>query len=179
MNTIAYAILRPLHPDLPLDSNDGASVKATVLTHCELDTELMERHLATWSSADEFCAMAFVGPLNSARALLPLLLSADEPARVLFPRICRLMRTVAVRMPVAKLVMKGWQAALLARSVDIPGPARAYFENLGVGRDELKNVPTDLIVTNVPSAEEDELAEKWDDGELEFLLNKLGSMSVE
>ncbi|KAI3325344.1 putative C6 transcription factor [Xylariaceae sp. AK1471] len=175
MNTVAYAILRPLHPDLVFDANDSTSVKATILKHCALDTELMERYFGTWTT-EEFSPMAFVGPLNSGTALLPLL--PDERAQRIFPRICRLMHTVSARMPIARYVLKGWQAALWARKLDIPAPAQPYFQNLGDENDELTDVSTNLVVAHVPNFEE-ELTDEWDDGELGFLLKKWSMMSVE
>ncbi|KAI0471413.1 putative C6 transcription factor [Xylaria cf. heliscus] len=174
MNTVAYTILRPLHPDMVLDENNGKKVKSTVLDHCELDMDLMERYFATWSTV-EFSTMAFLGPLNAGTVLLPLL--PDERAQQLFPRICRLMRTIAARMPIAKYVLKGWQAALWSRKLEIPGPAEPYFRNLGDEREVLGDIPTSLVVAHVPTVE-DVLTNEWDDGELGFLLKKWRAMSL-
>jgi hypothetical protein len=176
MNTVVYAILRSLHPDVVFDTNDGTSVKSTILKHCEFDAELMERYFETWTTG-EFSPMTFIAPLNSGTALLPLL--PDERARHIFPRICRLMHILAARMPIARYVLKGWQAALYSRKLDIPGPARPYFQNLGDDdRDDFTDLPTDLIVAHVPNFEE-ELNDEWDDGELGFMLKKWNEMSVE
>ncbi|KAI1151903.1 putative C6 transcription factor [Nemania diffusa] len=185
MNTVVYAILRPLHPDVVLDGGGGSggapptTVKTTILRHCALDVELMERYFATWATG-EFSTMAFVGPLNAGTVLLPLL--PDERAAHLLPRVCRLMRTVAARMPVAEYVMKGWQAALWARKLEIPGPARPYFQDprgqgAGGAREQLEDVPSNLVVAHVPSDEED-ISREWDDGELGFLLQKWSAMTI-
>ncbi|KAI0104632.1 putative C6 transcription factor [Nemania sp. FL0031] len=174
MNSVVYAILRPLHPGVILDENDGATVKTLILRHCALDINLMERYFATWATG-EFSTMAFVGPLNSGTVLLPLL--PDERAQHMLPRLCRLMRTIAARMPIAEYVMKGWQAALWARKLEIPGPAQPYFQNLGGARqEELRDVPTNLVVTHVPNVEG--MEEDWDDGELGFLLQKWRAMTI-
>ncbi|KAI1120967.1 putative C6 transcription factor [Nemania abortiva] len=174
MNTVVYATLRPLHPGVVLNGNNGATVKTTILQHCALDTELMERYFATWTTG-EFSTMTLVGPLNSGTVLLPLL--PDERAEHMLPRICRLMRTIGARMPIAEYVMKGWQAALWARKIEIPGPAKPYFQNLTAGREELGDVPTNLVVTHVPN-DDDGLEDDWDDGELGFLLQKWKAMSI-
>ncbi|KAI1424240.1 putative C6 transcription factor [Xylaria sp. FL1777] len=174
MNTAAHAILRPLHPDFVLDETDGTTVKDTMLKNCELDIELMENYFARWTTG-EFSTMAFVGPLNSGMALLPLL--PQEAASQLFPRICRLMRNLSTRMPIAKYVLKGWEAALWSRKIEIPGPAKPYFENLGTRTEELLDIPTSLLVTHVPKFE-DVLSEEWDDGKLGFLLQKWSEMSI-
>ena len=141
---------------------------------CALDIELMERYFARWSVC-EFSTMAFVGPLNAGTMLLPVV--SKEPAIQLFPRICKIMHSLSARMPIAKYVLKGWEAALWARNFEIPGPARLYFDNLDTARDELTGVATSLIVTHVPE-EETVLAEDWDDGELGFLLRKWNEMSL-
>ncbi|KAI0451007.1 putative C6 transcription factor [Xylaria acuta] len=151
MNMIAYAILREIPPDVVLDESNGKTVKATILEHCMLDTELMERYFATWSMP-EFSTMAFLGPLNSGTVLLPLL--PDERALQLFPRICRLMCTVAARMPIARYVIRGWQAALWSRKIDIPGPAEPYFRNLSARQDELKDGPTNPVAAHAPTVED-------------------------
>ncbi|KAI1748720.1 putative C6 transcription factor [Xylaria castorea] len=174
MNTVAYTILRPLHPDEVLDEDNGMTVKSAILEYCVLDMELMERYFATWSTS-EFSTMAFLAPLNSGTVLLPLL--PHESALQLFPRICRLMRTIAARMPIAKYVMKGWQAALWSRKIDIPRAAEPYFRNLGDGREELRDIPTSLVVAHI-STFEDLMLGDWDDGELGFLLKKWSAMSI-
>ncbi|KAI0409208.1 putative C6 transcription factor [Xylaria palmicola] len=175
MNMVAYAILRPLHPDIILGEDDGTTVKAMLLKHCVLDTELMERYFSVWPTG-EFSTMAFMGPLNSGTVLLPLL--PDEHVQYLFPRICRLMRTVAARMPIARYVMKGWQAAIWSRKMEIPGPAQPYFQNLGGDREQFEDMPTSLVVAHVPNAE-DGLSDQWDDGELGYLLKKWSKMSID
>ncbi|KAI0438480.1 putative C6 transcription factor [Xylaria telfairii] len=174
INTVAYAILRPLHPDVVLGENNGTTVKSIILEHCTLDTDLMERYFATWST-HEFSTMAFLGPLNSGTVLLPLL--PEERAQQLFPRICRQMHIIAARMPIANYVLKGWQAAFWARKLEIPGPAEPYFQNLGHGREELNEIPTSLVIAHVPSVG-DVLSDEWDDGELGFLLKKWSEMSI-
>jgi len=150
------------------------------MRHCALDTELMERYFGTWAS-DEYSSMAFLGPLNSGTALMPLL--PEEGARQLFPRICRLMHNLASRMPIARYVLRGWQAACWSRKLEIPGPAKPYLLNLPGGSEEqaqmkLEDVPTNLVVAHVPNFEP-ELAGKWDDGELGFLLKQWSEMSLE
>ncbi|KAI3331035.1 putative C6 transcription factor [Ustulina deusta] len=175
MNTAVHAILRPLHQDVVLDESDGTTVKTMILKNCALDIELMEQYFGRWTTG-EFSTMAFVGPLNSGTALLPLL--PDETAIQMFPRICRLMHNLSTRMPIAKYVMRGWEAALWSRKVKIPGPAQPYFENLGTGRGEFTNIPTSLVVAHVPR-NEDLLSKEWDDGELGFLLQKWSEMSLE
>ncbi|KAI1274925.1 putative C6 transcription factor [Xylaria sp. FL0933] len=172
MNTVAHAILRPLHPNVVLDEKNGTTVKAMMLKHCESDIELMEEYFTRWTTG-EFSTMAFVGPLNSGMVLLPLL--PDETANQLFPRFCRLMRNISTRMPVAKYVLKGWEVALWSRKLEIPGPAQPYFENLGTSREELS---TSLVVIHVPKFE-DVLSEEWDSGKLGFLLKKWREMSLE
>lgn len=172
MNTAAYAILRPLRPDFIFGANDNTTVKDTILKHCKIDTELMERYFGTYPTG-EFSPMAFMGPLNSGSALLPLM--PDEGAQELFPRICRLMHTIAGRMPVARYVLKGWQAALWTRKLEIPGPALPYLQNPGDEKKEkLAEMPTNLVVLHVGNTDED-----LDDGELGFLLKKWSAMSIE
>ncbi|KAI1810598.1 putative C6 transcription factor [Poronia punctata] len=175
MSTVAYAIFQSLHPDIVLDGNEGTTVKATILKHCEIDTELMERYFGTWPS-EEYSSMAFIGPLNSGTALMPLL--PDERAQQLIPRICRLMHNLASRLPIARYVLRGWQAAFWARNLEIPGPARPYFDNLGEEQTKLEEMPTSLVVAHVPNFEPD-LAGKWDDGELGFLLKQWSEMSLQ
>ncbi|KAI0205914.1 putative C6 transcription factor [Astrocystis sublimbata] len=180
MNTVAYTILRPLHPDMVLDENDTPkSVQSMTLGYCELDTELMERYFATWSTS-EFTMMAFMGPLNSGAALLPLLPKLPaEQARQLFPRVCRLMHVLAERIPVARYVLKGWQAALMARNLPIPGPVKPYFENINDGRDiDFDAISTNLVVADVPKGGDMVSSDEWDDGELDFLLKKWTAMSL-
>ncbi|GAW13360.1 hypothetical protein ANO14919_027440 [Xylariales sp. No.14919] len=174
MNTVAHSILRPLHPDVVLDEVNGTTVKTAMLKHCALDTELMEQYFAKWPTG-EFSTMVFVGPLNSGTVLLPML--PDERAEQIFPRICRLMRNIATRMPIAAYVMKGWESALRSRRLEIPGPAQPYFQNLDAGEVELKDIPSSLVVTHVPNVE-DVLSDQWDDGELGFLLQKWSAMSI-
>ncbi|KAI0427478.1 putative C6 transcription factor [Xylaria sp. FL1042] len=175
MNTATYAILRPLHPNVVLDEKEGTTVKEVMLKNSELDIELMEQYFARWTPG-ELSTMAFVGLLNSGMVLLPLL--PDETAKQLFPRICRLVRNISTRMPVAKYVLKGWEVALWSRKLEIPGPAQPYFENLGTSREELLDIQTSLVVTHVPEFE-DALSEEWDDGKLGFLLNKWREMKLE
>lgn len=146
-----------------------------MLEHCELDAELMERYFATWS-AHEFSTMAFLGPLSSGTVLLPLL--QDEAAQQHFTRICRLMHTIAARMPIAKYVIKGWQAALWDSRLEIPGPAEPYFQNLGDEWEELKDIPTSLVVAHVPTVKDSRIIDDWDDGELGFLLKKWSTLSI-
>ncbi|TRX95717.1 hypothetical protein FHL15_003271 [Xylaria flabelliformis] len=174
MNTVAYTILRPLRPDTVLDEDNATTVQSALLGYCALDTEIMERYFATWSTP-EFSTTAFLGPLNAGKVLLPLL--PFESAQQLFPRICRLMRTIAARMPIAKYVMKGWQAALWSRNMDIPGPAEPYFLNLGEERERVQDMPTSLVVANIPDFEETWLQD-WDSGELGFLLKKWSVMNI-
>ncbi|KAI0864873.1 putative C6 transcription factor [Xylaria cubensis] len=174
MNTVAYTILRPLRPDTVLDEDNATTVQSALLGYCALDTEIMERYFATWSTP-EFSTTAFLGPLNAGKVLLPLL--PFESAQQLFPRICRLMRTIAARMPIAMYVMKGWQAALWSRNIDIPGPAEPYFLNLGEERERVQDVPTSLVVANIPDFEETWLQD-WDSGELGFLLKKWSVMNI-
>ncbi|KAJ2975588.1 hypothetical protein NUW58_g8308 [Xylaria curta] len=142
MNMVVYEILRQLPRDVILDELDSTTVKKETLKHCALDLELMERYFSMWP-ADEFSTMAFLGPLNAGTMLVPLL--PDESAQHMFPRACRLMRVISARMPIARYVMKGWQAAVLARKLEIPGPAQSYFENLSIDDEDLKNIPSSLV----------------------------------
>ncbi|GAW26593.1 putative Zn -C6 fungal-type DNA-binding domain protein [Rosellinia necatrix] len=175
MNTVACALLRPLHPDLVIDEANGTTAKTAILQNCALDTDLMERYFATWA-AREFPTMAFIGPLNSGAALLPLL--PEARAREMLPRICRLMHTIAAHMPIARYVMKGWEAALWARKLEIPGPALPYFQSLETDAEgRLKDLPTSLVVARIPITQ-DITSGEWDDGELAFLLQKWDAMGT-
>ncbi|KAI0394449.1 putative C6 transcription factor [Xylariaceae sp. FL0594] len=183
INTVAYAILQPLHPEALFDPKEGITVRAAIMRHCALDTELMERYLGMWgagtSSADEcYSSMAFLGALNSGTALMPLL--PEESAWQLFPRICRLMHTLAARIPIARYVLRGWQAAFWSRKMEIPGPAKPYFQAqlpLGEQAKLIRNLPTSLVVVHVPNFEPD-LEGKWDGGELGFLLKQWEELSL-
>ncbi|KAK5625141.1 hypothetical protein RRF57_000858 [Xylaria bambusicola] len=175
MNTIVYAIVRTLRKDVVLDQTNGMTVRTMVLRSCALDIELMEQYFARWTTG-EFSLMAFIGPLSAGTVLLPLI--QEDAARQLFPRICRLMHTISKRMPIAKYVMKGWEAALWTRRIEIPAAARPFFDSLDMGREELTDVSTSLVVTHVPR-DESVLAKQWDNGELGFLLQKWNEMSLE
>ncbi|KAI0516950.1 putative C6 transcription factor [Xylaria bambusicola] len=175
MNTAMYAILRTLRKDVVLDQTSGMTVETMMLRSCELDIELMEQYLARWTTG-EFSLMAFIGPLNAGTVLLPLI--QDEAARQMFPRLCKLMHIISRRMPIAKYVLKGWEAALRSRDIEIPEAALPFFESLGIQREELTDISTSLVVTHIPR-DESVLAKQWDDGELGFLLSKWNEMSLE
>lgn len=87
------------------------------------------------------------------------------------------MRAVAVRMPVARYVLRGWQAAIWARKLEVPGPAQPYFENLHADGEELRDMPTSLVVLHVSDVE-NESVDEWDDGDLAFLLRKWNEMTL-
>ncbi|KAI0968388.1 putative C6 transcription factor [Xylaria arbuscula] len=175
MNTTAHAILRPVHPEVVLDETDGTSVKAMMLKYCEHDIDLMEQYFARWTMG-EFSIMAFVGLVNSGTVLLPLL--SEKTAQQLFPRICKLMHNISTCVTIASYVLRGWKAALWSRKMTIPGPALPYFENQELGREELSDIPTSLVITQVPTFDNYTLRE-WDDGQLGFLLKKWSEMKIE
>ncbi|KAI1302881.1 putative C6 transcription factor [Xylaria venustula] len=175
MNTAAHAILRPVHPDVVLDENEGRSVKTMMLKNCEQDIDLMEQYFSRWTMG-EFSVMAFVGLVNSGTVLLPLL--SETTAQQLFPRICKLMQNISTRMLIASYVLRGWKAALWTRKMTIPDLALPYFENLELGREELSDIPTSLVITQVPNFDQS-LLKEWDDGQLGFLLKKWSEMKIE
>ncbi|TGJ84557.1 hypothetical protein E0Z10_g4206 [Xylaria hypoxylon] len=175
MNTAVHAILRPLHPRAVLDEMNGMTVKSLMLKNCALDIELMERYFEEWPTG-EFSTMVMIGPLKSGAVLLPLL--PDEEAVHMFPRVCRLMRKVATRMPIARYVMKGWETAIWSRELEMPGPAQPYFQNLGAESEDLQDIPTRLVVAHIPSIV-DMPTNEWDDGELGFLLQKCNARNIE
>ncbi|KAI0551528.1 putative C6 transcription factor [Xylaria curta] len=173
MNTVAYMILRSVPLDAVLDEGSGMTVRSAILGYCALDAELMERYFAAWSTP-EFSTMAFLGPLNAGTVLLPLL--SYKHAQQLFPRICRLMSTIAKRMPVAKYAMKGWRAAIWSRKMDIPEAAKPYFQNLGEGQEMSQDVPTSLVVAHIPDFENSSLDDR-ENGELGFLLKRWSAIT--
>ncbi|KAJ3566189.1 hypothetical protein NPX13_g7231 [Xylaria arbuscula] len=175
INTALYAAVRTLHSDIVLDKLNGMTVDDLRLRTSELDIQLMEQYFARWSTR-AFSIMAFLGPLNAGTVLVPML--PDERAAQLFPRVCKLMHSLSAHVPLATYVLKGWEAALWAKRVEIPASARPYFDNLDTAREELIEVSTSLVVTHIPP-DESILAKQWDDGELGFLLQKWSDMRLE
>ncbi|KAI1359785.1 putative C6 transcription factor [Xylaria arbuscula] len=175
INTALYAAIRTLQSDVVLDTLNRITVDHLRLRTCELDIQLTEQYLARWSTR-AFSIMTFLGPLNAGTMLLPIL--PDERATLLFTRVCKMMHSLSAHIPLATYVLKGWEAALWAKKLEVPRPARPYFDNLNTAREELTEVSTSLVVTHVPP-DESMLTKQWDDGELGFLLQKWSDMRLE
>ncbi|KAI1322688.1 putative C6 transcription factor [Xylariaceae sp. FL0255] len=172
MDIMVYSIVRPLLPNLEFGTEEGLFVKDKILKHCSLTADVMEKYFSTWTT-NEYSVMVILGPLNAGIVLLPLL--PDKGAQSLFTRMCRLLYPIAFNIPVAKYILKGWEAALWSMNLDIPQTALPYFQNLGDGKNQMMHIPTNLLVAPIRQIRGSITEE--DDGELGALLSAWGLSS--
>jgi hypothetical protein len=179
MNVIAYNILRPLHPEAGFGGGT-TSVRSLLIRHCTVDTELMEQYVKYWP-LKEYSPMANLAFYSITLTLVSILY--DPRAQDLFTRSCCLMRFTARDLPVARYIFQALKALAWTLKQTIPQSALQYFENLGPGKDELKDIPVGYIIP-----QQDEIRELLsDDGkdsgriavELGTLLAKWSALSVE
>ncbi|KAI1118714.1 putative C6 transcription factor [Nemania sp. NC0429] len=136
--------VRPLHPAVGFDGEAGLSVKDLTFKHCTIVTDVMEQYFRTWTT-NEFSSMVFFGPLNAGTILLPLL--PDKQADALFTRVCQLMYHISSSLPIARYTLKGWQAALWSMKLKVPEGVQPYFRTPAGGTENMRNLPTNLLVT--------------------------------
>ncbi|KAI1170404.1 putative C6 transcription factor [Nemania sp. FL0916] len=157
MNITIYTLMRPLPLALLFDQEAGQSVKEIILIHCTLDTDLLEKYFSIWTR-HETSSMVITALLSTGIALLRLL--PDEKAEEIFVRTCRLLHTFSPTVIVANYILTGWQAALSFMEVEIPQAALPYFQNLNVGKDGLRDIPSNLQVALISRDQ----GEKKDEG---------------
>ena len=179
MNVVAYNILRPLHPESRFGGGT-TSVRSLLIRHCAVDTELMEKYVECWP-LKEYSPMANCAFYSTTLTLVSILY--DPRAQDLFTRSCCLMRFTARDLPVARYIFQALKALAWSLKQTIPPLALQYFEHLGPGKDELKDIPAGYIMP-----QQDEIRELLSDdgkdsgriaGELGTLLAKWSSLSVE
>ncbi|KAJ3498502.1 hypothetical protein NLG97_g1076 [Lecanicillium saksenae] len=110
-----------------------------LLTECAIrDTKLSRQYIQQYGLLEYSC-MTLCGIYNAILILVERL--DDKALHSVFTETCAMIRRTAADFPMARFILQGIMA--IAWSLDLAIPARAlpYLQNLGMGKEELVDIP--------------------------------------
>ncbi|KAK5991212.1 Notoamide biosynthesis transcriptional activator notL'-like protein [Cladobotryum mycophilum] len=185
LDEVVFSIIRPLHPDTVFDQQ--AVAKNICIEAAQIDVTLMERYAENFTLAEYSC-MAACGAYNAAMTLVSHL-GTDARTHAIFSRACALLHKLAADYPMARFILHGIKALAWSLGVAVPVLAQPYLEDLGSGREELRDIPLAFALPQVAEVRKLLLDSSGDVGqddgldkteiEMGVLLSKWSSMSIE
>ncbi|KAK7409390.1 hypothetical protein QQX98_008452 [Neonectria punicea] len=138
---VLVSVLRPLPPDSIFDNR--SSVKDLCIHYADIDTKVVEQYIRTFSLQD-YSVMVLCGLYNAVLTVVPYL---DDPrTHSVFFRATLMLRWTARDFPMARFILLGAKALAWTLKAQVPAEALPHLENLGPGKDELKDIPVALAL---------------------------------
>jgi hypothetical protein len=177
INVVALTILRPLEAD-SLFGSDEMLVEELVIRHCTFNVEAMESYVKGWPLT-EYSVMFITGLYAAALTLVSFL--HEQRIHSVFSRGCFMLRHTVRHFPLARYILQGLRALAWALKQKLPKEVMPCFTNLGMGKEELQDIPLAFIIPQHKQVQEalggDEDSEEIA-GQLGVLLTKWSVMSL-
>ena len=175
---VLISILRPLHRDTVFQGTSTA--KDLCIEYSDRDTRTIELYAQQFSLKNYSC-MVCCGVYNTALTVTSYL--DDVKTHHIFARACRILRWIASDFPMARYILQGIKAMAWSLEVPIPSGATSFLEELGAGKDELRDVPLAFALPQSGTMRK-LLADEGDDSsqmgvEMGLLLSKWSTLSID
>ncbi|KAH6647133.1 putative C6 transcription factor [Truncatella angustata] len=178
LNELFIAILRPLQPDIIFDGK--SSVKDLCIQYAISDLANMKKYVNNFS-LNAYSCMVCCGAYNGLLTLSSHLY--DRKTHIPFTTACAIIRATARDFPMARFILQAIKALCWTLKMPILPAAMQYLENLGAGKESLRDVPLAFALPQADAVRE-LLSDDDSDGqqlcsEMGVLLSKWSSLSIE
>ncbi|KAM0630014.1 hypothetical protein ACHAQG_000595 [Verticillium nonalfalfae] len=136
MDEVLVSVLRPLDPNTVF--LDDLTVKDICLGLAYTDTTYMMRYIKEYTLRDYSCVV-LCGLYNALFTMAPYL--GDPTIHQLFAETSYLMRQTARDFPMSSFILQAIKAFAWTSSLPLPIAAAPYFEDLGMTKQELQDLP--------------------------------------
>lgn len=178
LDELFIAILRPLQPDIIFEKE--MSVKDLCIQYATSDANNMKKYVDKFSLSTYSC-MVLCGAYN---ALLTLSSHLYDPkTHMPFMIACVVIHATANDFPMARFILQGVKALCWTLKMPIPSLAAQYLENLGTGKESLRDIPLAFALPQVDAVREllsdDDSDAQQLSGEMGVLLSRWSALSVD